>query len=613
MSRAASGQSSQLWYVDVAAVRIQTWLGRSASLRLRRGASYALASVTSKDEVSRLTGLDPFEWTPDAGEISGVVPLRVVADGMSEEAARTRATSAAHRVAEHIRRTLPTCPLVATWGRGASYVEAYVDMTARARAGDILLDLAGDSDEMPLARACEGCRQARAAWTNVRITDKDDLLALCPDCAARFARAGRSKVGREELKTGASLSLLPSSQRDLVEGLNKLIEGLSGEDQLRSLDRFPKDFADMAERADRRAGDSSTQLALIFADGNGIGALMKHWAVERRGRAALDQTREVPKDHIVKALDTSTKQSIVGATRSAFSRWVEAPIDPETKKRPAPPVLVHVAGGDDVMVSVPASHAWAFARALADEFTNQCRTVVPDGASSPPLLAAFGDNRLPTLSIGMVFHHLGHPFSDVVEKAEHQLAHAKGATQVLDAKSADQPGGPRTDQGPSVPPATLAFHDLTADGEMPPLEEPGTARRPVTIRWLADQVDPLARLASASRSHRSTLLQLLRESRDQTLTSAGSEPTSTLAAGRQPEDPANALARRVVEVGSTAVLGIIRALSPDLASDEDVQVALEKRRELRDDLRLCLDIARHWPTGIDETVPKPRALQAGLA
>ena len=604
-------KAATYWYVDIAAVRIQTWLGRTASLRLRRGASYALASVTSREVINRLAGLNEFRWTEDAGEISGVVPLRVATDNLSEADARELATRTAYLVAEHIRQTLPTCPLIATWGHGASYVEGYFDMSARAGRGDVLLELAGDSDELPLARPCGGCRQARAAWAEVQITDENDRLDVCPDCGARFARAGRSKVGHERLSEGKKMSLLPASQRDLIERLNGLLDmGLESGEQ--SLDRFPKDFADMANRGDHRAGDTPTQLALIFADGNGIGALMKHWAVDQCGYAALDPSQQVPKDHIVEALDTSTKLAIVEATRTAFSRWLTAPVEPDTK-RPAPPVLVHVAGGDDVMVSVPASHAWEFARALSSEFTAQCGTTCPDSAEAPPLLAAFGPDRLPTLSIGMVFHHLSHPFADVVEKAEHQLALAKGATRVMGGAT-DQPSPQTTPgSGPSIPPATLAFHDLTADGEVPPADEAGGPRRPVTLTWLDQHTDPLSQLAAASRAHRATLLQLLRECREQSRTMGGAAEPSDGAGDRLPEDPAGALARRVVEVGSPAVLEVISAVSPGLVSTDDVRGALEQRRDLRDDLRSCLDIARHWPPGHGKPLRELQTSEVGQA
>lgn len=601
----AVGMQPTYWYVDVAAVRIQTWLGRTARLRFRRGGSYRLAKATSQKEIHELiasaaaspanSGLPiGLEWNPEAGEISGVAPLRFPDDGSDDDVARERARTAALLVAEHIRSNLPACPLTATWGRGASYVEAYAtDMEIRVRSGDILLDFAGDVDELVLARACQGCRQARVVWERLPIieTQEDPLsMDLCPDCASRFALAGRSKA--------TVIGRLPASQRDLAQALNSLlIKDPLAKDQV---DLFPSDFSELAARGDSREGDAATHLALIMADGNGIGALMKEWLTERRGAAKDDPSTLVPKNKVVSSLDWATKQAIVESTRTTFREWVERHRESGDANQddPAPPVLVHLAGGDDLLLSVPAAHAWTFARHLAGSFERACTahhahvedlksaeleresTSVP-GPVSNPLRLAFGADRPPTLSIGMVFHHSSHPFADVVEKAEAQLGHAKGSTDVVtDEATKASSSVTHENEGLSVSDATIAFHDLTADGERPPQREPsrvpvsghiGLQRRPVTVKWLNSQGGALDALASTSRSHRSMLTGLLRECRE----------------GK--EGAAETLGRRVADLEDP---GIAKALMTAPASTSE---NLATEPELRNHLRLCLDIARWWP------------------
>ena len=85
--------NTDFWYVDVSAVRIQTWLGRTGAVRLRRGASYRLTSLSSKLEVEALLASQGagagVEWNDEAGEVSGVICLRFPAAGLTEEQDRS--------------------------------------------------------------------------------------------------------------------------------------------------------------------------------------------------------------------------------------------------------------------------------------------------------------------------------------------------------------------------------------------------------------------------------------------------------------------------------------------------------------------------------------------
>jgi len=360
---------------------------------------------------------------------------------------------------------------------------------------------------------------------------------------------------------------LPQSQRTLVRGLNALLRDQQGEgprpdgDSAPLGDDFPKDFEDLAKRGAVRTGDAPTELALVFADGNRIGKMIQEW-LDRGGTAADDASVPVPKSAIVVALDHATKSAIVAATRLTFRPWLDVP--------EAPPVLVHLAGGDDVLVSVPAAYGWTFARNLSAAFTEACgrpqpasvnpqATPGPDGLVTNPLQLAFGEGQLPSISIGLVFHHNSHPIADVIDKAESQLHHAKRAFSGREA--------------------AIAFHDLTSDGEAAPAQEwsrPDPPGRPavkaMTLSAAASTIDALTR---TSRAHRATLLQLLRECRD--------------------GDPAQGdLGRRVEQISDPAIIEAVRSC-PGTSKDAIVRGLLEhKDPQHRNHLRLLLDIARHW-------------------
>lgn len=587
-------------YVDVAAVRIQTWLGRTARLRLRRGASYRLTELTSQKAIADLfqrlaPGQEPpsgLGWNPEAGEVSGVVALRFPAADMNEDEVRRNAGWAARIVTRHLRARLPACPVVATWGLGPSYVEGYLDMQRRAADGDLLVDNAGAPEETVLARPCGCCRRAAAVWLDVEVIAGPDGWSadFCRDCAERLIGAGRMNP--------PDLRRLPTAQRQLRQGIIDHFSRL-GVARL----SFPQDFQDLAARGDGREGDAATHLALIYADGNGIGAHIKRW-LANGGNAHESFTRlmredgsryaahrpstggpiPVPKNLIVPALDRATKAALVTAYAATFGAG---------PRQDKPPVIVHVAGGDDVMVSVPALDAWPFVRALLEAFRAQCGATVPydqapyptltpdsEGLVPSPLTVAFGAGKL-SLSAGIVFHHFSHPISDVVEKAEAMLGQAKRDRYRE---------------------AAVAFHDLTSDGEhTPDLEATPDAhsrrREAVQLADLNRWATRLDGLSASPRSHRAMLTALLRQAVD-----ASQEP---LEPGEAPDLGArDALARRVVEIGDQAVTAVVRqGPGPKLGQDNEPGTKLAHGEPTsRDHLRLMLDIARWWTPGLDPTV-----------
>ena len=277
---------------------------------------------------------------------------------------------------------------------------------------------------------------------------------------------------------------------------------------------FSDTFADMAEAGAHDRDDKATQIALIYADGNRVGAFLSR-AAEARG--GPDKAQLAP------LLDQAALGALARAVIDRFSGWTR------------PPVIVNLAGGDDLLVSVPAADAWLFTKTLVGSFTS----ILAEKASGWPRAAR---DNVPTLAAGMVFHHASTPFSDVVRLAGRQLDVAKARTRGS---------------------AAVAFLDMTADGNTPP---PG--RLPVTLRELDKQATWLTQAAALPASRRQTLLERYR---------AGD---------------IDGFIARLTDFGDNRPLWQIAASAGATAST--ARTELQKNEASRDAVRRALDIARHW-------------------
>lgn len=582
---------TEIWFVDVAAVRIQTWLARSgARLRFRRGASFCLADLTAADHLKTLLppGL-PVAPNDEAGNLSGVASLRFPSTGLTEDQARAIALEAALSVARHIRSVFPALPLQALWGRGSSYVEAYA---GEMRRRPLLFDLPTLNQEGVASRPCGMCRTARAIHAGVSfIKHGDDLVDLCVDCCSRVKSSdGTGQAVAGWLSANAS-GWLPEAQKRLHQDLSEV----TGEGSL-----FPNDFADLAEWIPKAEGDAATQLCTIFADGNRIGVLMKAVAEHLKEAGTVDPTAKDKRKTIVAGITQATRRSVAAAAKEAadIARRTAGDLGGVGLNRV--PALVHLADGDDVLMTVPAPAGWAAARSLGETFADQLGGTVIE-AGLPKELQDF------SLSMGMVFHHSSHPFADVVVAAEELLSAAK--KQVQGAK------------------ASIAFLDITADGETSVgVREgnPDQPRRAVTLEELDAWDATLTAAAGVDASQRSNLVQLLRETtaeaRETTsaaATPAGSEDSAAPTSSPARETARAALARRVATVGQRDILALVGGSSkgPDKIPDDQKAFFAwvgHIRRELesdaavvRDELRLRLDIARWWPTAALKSTTLP--------
>jgi hypothetical protein len=509
-------------YLDVSAVRIQDWLTRTPDLKFRRGASVLLTEATARDVVDG--DLPPgIRWNDQAGELDGVIAL-VVVDSVADDDVENCLKAAAHAVARRMRASMPYCPIQATSGRGDSYAAAYEEMEQARRDGSFLADSPPVPPEVILAKPCDQCRSAAAVHKAITIIAAEPPRDLCPDCHARFEAAGGTK--------GDQLRRSPRPERRLKDALQAAGMPVKG---------FPDNFKAMAAAGQHEKDDAATQLALIYADGNKVGAFLTEAAqyARRDGSPA--------KADIVPALDQATVTALADAVINRFRGWSR------------PPVLANLAGGDDLLVSVPAIDAWLFVRTLLAAFG----TRLEEGTRRWPKPLR---EHLPSLSAGLVFHHLTAPFSDVLRIAEGQLDKAKKAGQ---------------GKGP-----TVAFLDLTADGGHEP---PG--RQPLTLDYLARNGGLLERLEQIPKSRRETLVTLHRQAFETNVSSGRADA----------ETPGEEFIRRVTDLDNKPLW---EAVAGRGAGPDDARRAVTARPETLDDLRRLLDLARYW-----HTAPRAEAAQ----
>jgi hypothetical protein len=221
-------------------------------------------------------------------------------------------------------------------------------------------------------------------------------------------------------------------------------------------------------------------------------------------------------------------------------------------------VLANLAGGDDLLVSVPAIDAWLFVRTLLDAFGRRI-----DVATSgwPGSVRA----QLPSLSAGLVFHHLAAPFSDVVRIAEEQLRMAKRARRGTEP--------------------TVAFLDLTADGSHQP-----AGREPLSLAYLTSHAGLLERIERIPPSRRETLVTLHRQAFE------------TGPGGADAETPGEEFIRRLTDLDNGPLW---EAVAGPGAGPEDARKTLTGQPQALNDLRRLLDLARYW-----HTAPRPEPAAA---
>ena len=429
-------------YLDVGVQRIQQYLGRTPDLKGRRGASAWLSHATNSSEVAKWIGVHPRLRAADvrvnleAGQADGVVSLCLPP--------HSDAGAVAREVFEYLRECLPGADLAAVWAEGDSYVEAHrvwkptPDRAESARSGPPVADF-------PPLETCGQCR-VDAGLKSIRMHDRERWL--CADCLMRYDEGDRARGLRDR-------SAAVGAELDLLERLG------CGPGQVVS------HFIELAALGDEHS--NANHVATVFADGNGIGALFDR-VIKEGGPGAKEQASRAVAEATRKALHEATACVAKG--------------DPGGKI----PVIPHVIGGDDLLVSVVADRAWQFVTIYLQAFSR----LLAEDQTLRDLVGTDGGQV--GASAGVVFTHHAFPFRRAVELADEAMDAAKRAH-----------GG----RQPAV-----SWLDVTAEGEQPP-----PSRAAWTVRDLLRDDEAIRALREVPPAGRA-MLQRLVDTDDEEVSSA---------------------------------------------------------------------------------------------
>ena|GEM_PF-575160 len=378
------------YFAAVGIKQIQSYLARSRHLWGRRGASDMLAYLTAVDNsdipaIERrfrsaaeiLADFDSVTFNKDALDVDSV--LSISGDSLEDVRAATE------ELARNIKLHLPAAHVQTTIRKADNY--SGVIRAENAQEPAEIVQYPPLRIEFPLAHHCDECSSGMAARVE---QTPEGPQSLCPDCLSRLTQTGRN-------------SLLDRARLDrpqvgfLVE--QAMLSELGYEQA--------QDFKELAAMGDLRSRGrrvhTGNHVATIFADGNGFGKLFTALRTEAaRTAQGLTELREISK---------AVKLATADALKSAIQHIC---LDDE-KTMPAIP---HILGGDDILVTVPATRAWPF----LIHFLQQMREAAGQGKFGPD------PNRI-SFSAGMVICKLSYPIGDQVELAADLLRSAKEAVR----------------------------------------------------------------------------------------------------------------------------------------------------------------------------------------
>lgn len=293
----------------------------------------------------------------------------------------------AERVIATLRRKLPAAEFEAFWAKGTDYFDAFFGKGAPPSHKSGYRPLA----ELPFAARCQVSGSDMAVDTVYSHDTKSETRRASADAVMRQKFAERNIGPDGALRTQFNLEA-------------------------------PKDFDDLA--AQYTLNDfKANHLALVSVDGDNIGALMKD--IDAGQRAAVSR-------------------GLKSATAEALNQAVEQvclAINPCKL-----PVIPHIVGGDDVLVSLPAPVVWIFVRNYLDRFTSE----VWDSTRHEV-----------TASAGVVIANVSFPFREARRLADDLQGEAKKLVGTPSVAWLDvtRNGVAVDDAGPPVPTRFLSEHE----------------------------------------------------------------------------------------------------------------------------------------------------------
>ncbi len=407
-------------YVQLSVERIQAYLARTESLAGRRAASSMVIDMFADGQITAAPGFEAAEF-PFDDEPDGKRTCRLPAEPSQHER---------RQLVSRLVREAPGAPLA------LRIVHASDDSAALEKLHSAVPDVRSlpACADNPFGRPCELCGVDLAERTE---TIDNKKVSLCRDCSKRSR-------GRRDSRTR-----LESQLSDDFEGA-----------------KVPDDMNALAELGRDRRGINN-HVATVFVDGNRLGAVfsaVKTHALETSQSDLMYAVRRSAE--VSKRIGAAIKVGLGDATREIF--------DPTTRKLP---VIPHVVGGDDILVSVPASLALPFVRVLMS--TIDAHINCEDGS----VVAGLPEARFYS-GAGVVISQASYPFRALVTLVEEQCSLAK------------------KDWAGEV--SAVSFLDLTADG---PRRPPGRYSWP--IAWLNAMWDDLDQVANIQPSARSELRRIV--------------------------------------------------------------------------------------------------------
>lgn len=351
------------YYLDLGVGSIQSYLARSPDLRGRRGASAMLSEATDATRTWSDILRDPiFAGVRWNAEAGNIAGVVSLKLANAEDADRVAAA-----VLLQLRQRLPAAVLKLLHGPG----DSYADFTRSSPETHVFYPAVMEN---PLAKRCGDCGLSAACSRDGR----------CEDCTQRRVHGGTQDNE-------------PWALQIIRDRLEEVFPGA----------KSPQDLKGLSKLGLVKSGDTATRLAVVYADGNAVGEFVS---------TALKSGAD--KRQISKVIDEATVAAMVRAAASSCRLEGRGDLIALTP---------HIVGGDDVLVSMPASAAWDFVATFLTAFDEEVKSsarkykVLKDRNQQ-----GVQDKDLPTMSVGMVFHHYSQPLNSCIDLAARLLTdHAK--------------------------------------------------------------------------------------------------------------------------------------------------------------------------------------------
>jgi len=392
---------------------IQNYLFASGRLRDVIGASELLDRLTNRE--------DPHNLLDAVGRAAGVDITEAKDAPRGDEVVFTRRAGGAFYAFSE--QEAPLRRLRDLWSLAVQQTAPYLSFNLGI----------GSGDSLP-----EAFRNAREALRR----DNDRLrphLPLAPPLVERSRRTGRAGVEPgKQAKDGVMDAAIWARKPFAGLSESRFLERYAPEEAGLGWRDWPRDLE--AEQGERRGAfpfvGESRILALIHADGNGLGVLLRRLAEAAQARPE----RFVPLyQGFSRMVDDVTRKAAQAATREVL---VPARKREGSACLPARPIVL---GGDDLMVLVRADLALDYLRVFTRAFETQSRAALSALAEKEEGLSDL-PRRL-TLGAGLVFIRASQPFHLAIRLAESLMATAKRAAKAVSEED---------------PPSSVAFYRVTS-------------------------------------------------------------------------------------------------------------------------------------------------------